>query len=120
MMHNFRKMKIWEDARKLVSGIYTLTQKIPASERYGLISQIQRAAISIPANIAEGSGRTGNKEFCRFLDIAIGSALELETLIIIAGDLGFISEEETIAYTKQISDLDKMILSFKQQLQQND
>jgi four helix bundle protein len=116
MAHNFRKLKIWEDACNLVTGIYALMQKMPAYERYGLTSQIQRAAVSVPANIAEGSGRTTNKEFCHFLDIAIGSAFELETLIIIAGNLGFISEEETTTYTTNISDLDKRILSFKQQL----
>jgi four helix bundle protein len=116
MTHNFRKMKIWEDACKLVSDIYTLTGKMPNTERYGLISQIQRAAVSIPANIAEGSGRTSHAEFCRFLDIATGSAFELETLILIAGDLRFISEEEVAAHAKQINDLEKMIYSFKQQL----
>jgi four helix bundle protein len=115
-MHNFKKMKIWQEACNTVTNIYKLTEKIPVSERYGLISQIQRAAVSIPANIAEGSGRTTNLEFKRFLDIAIGSAFELETLVILAGNLGFISKEDTITNTTNINNLDKMIISFKQQL----
>jgi four helix bundle protein len=115
-MHNFKKMKIWQEACNIVTNIYKLTEKIPISERYGLISQIQRAAVSIPANIAEGAGRTTNLEFKRFLDIAIGSAFELETLVILAGNLGFISQEETLTSTTSINNLDKMIISFKQQL----
>jgi four helix bundle protein len=117
MTHNFRKLKIWEDACELVTSIYKMTKKLPDSERYGLISQIQRAAVSIPANVAEGSGRTSNLEFCRFLDIATGSAFELETLIIICGNLEYISAEDTATYTQNINNLDKIIISFKQQLQ---
>ncbi|MDR3184634.1 MAG: four helix bundle protein [Prevotellaceae bacterium] len=109
-------MKIWQEACSTVTHIYKLTEKIPINERYGLISQIQRAAVSIPANIAEGAGRTTNLDFKRFLDIAIGSAFELETLIILAGNLGFVSEEETITNTTNINNLDKMIIAFKQQL----
>ena len=115
-MHNFKKMKIWQEACNLVTNIYKLTERIPVSERYGLISQLQRAAVSIPANIAEGAGRTTNLEFKRFLDIAIGSAFELETLVILAGNLGFISEEDTTTSTTNINNLYKMIISFKKQL----
>jgi four helix bundle protein len=115
-MHNFKKTKIWQEACNLVINIYKLTEKIPASERYGLISQIQRATVSIPANIAEGAGRTTDLEFKRFLDIAIGSAFELETLIILAGNLSFISEEDATTSTTNISNLYKMIISFKKQL----
>ena len=115
-MHNFRNMKIWQEACNLVANIYKLTEKIPVSERYGLISQLQRAAVSIPANIAEGAGRTTNLEFKRFLDIAIGSAFELETLIVLASNLGFIPEKDTTTRITNIINLDKMIISFKQQL----
>jgi four helix bundle protein len=115
-MHNFKKMKIWQEACNLVTNVYQLTERIPVSECYGLTSQIQRATVSIPANIAEGAGRTTDLEFKRFLDIAIGSAFELETLVILAGNLGFISEEDATTSTTNISNLYKMILSFKKQL----
>ena len=83
-MHNFKELKIWQKGRELVSEIYTLTKSLPKDEQYGLISQMRRAAISIPSNIAEGSGKGSDKEFCRFLDITNGSACELETQIYLA------------------------------------
>jgi len=86
-MHNFKELKIWQKSRILVKEIYSITEKLPVKEQYGIISQIQRASISIPSNIAEGSGRSGIKDFNRFLEIALGSSFELETLIIISNDL---------------------------------
>jgi four helix bundle protein len=91
-MHKYKELIVWQKARILVKDIYILTESFPNSEKYGITSQIQRAVISIPANIAEGSGRGSNKDFSRFLDIAIASAFELETEIILSYDLIFISE----------------------------
>jgi len=82
-MHNFRELKIWQKSRDFVSEVYTITSKFPEKEKHVLISQINRSVISISSNIAEGSGRNGIKDFQRFLDIAIGSAFELESQLII-------------------------------------
>lgn len=72
-MHNFRELKIWQDAMKITKLTYKLTKLFPSSEMYGLTSQMNRAAVSIPSNIAEGAGRNSNKEFTQFLNISIGS-----------------------------------------------
>lgn len=81
--HNFRQLTIWSDSMELVSLVYGLTSQLPDVERFGLKAQIQRASVSIPSNIAEGSGRTTTREFIRFLEIAISSSYELETHLIL-------------------------------------
>ncbi len=70
MRHNFRELKIWKEGMNIVKSVYILTSQLPADERFGLVSQINRCAVSIPSNIAEGSGRTSNKEFLHFLNIS--------------------------------------------------
>ncbi len=112
-MHNYHELKIWQESRKLVKGIYTLTASFPKEEIYGLTSQIRRAAVSIPSNIAEGTGRSTDKEFQRFLDYAIGSLFELETQIILANDLNFINTENFELIQKEIKSLIRMIIKFK-------
>lgn len=81
--HNFRELKIWKESINLVKQIYLLTSDLPKDEKFGLISQINRCSVSIPSNIAEGSGRTSDKEFLNFLNIAISSSYELETQLIL-------------------------------------
>ena len=93
-MRDFRKLKIWEQGIELVKQIYKLAEKLPAEEKFGLRSQITRAAISVPSNIAEGASRNSEIEFKRFLEIAIGSLFELETQIVIIQELVLISSEE--------------------------
>lgn len=85
--HNFRELYIWKDSMNLVKKVYILTAQLPKDERFGLISQINRSSISIPSNIAEGSGRTTEKEFVRFLEIAMSSSYELETQLILTNEL---------------------------------
>ena len=119
-MHNYKELIIWQKARILVKDIYELTKTFPANEKYGIVSQIQRAVISIPTNIAEGSGRGSNKDFSRFLDIAIASAFELETEIILSFDLLFINEQNLNIILPKIQEVQKMIYSFKHQLKIND
>lgn len=104
----------------LVKDVYELTRFFPADEKFGITSQIQRAVISIPANIAEGSGRGTNKDFSRFLDIAISSAFELETEIILSFDLLFINEQNLNSILPKIQEVQKMLYSFKHQLITND
>lgn len=86
----------WQEAMNLVKMVYSVSANFPQSEIYGLTNQMRRAAISIPSNIAEGAGRTGQKEFLQFLSISRGSLCELETQCILASDLGFISDSREI------------------------
>ena len=92
-MRDFRKLEVTVRARELVVGVYESTAQFPAQERYGLASQMRRAAVSIASNIAEGTGRGGEREFLRFLFIALGSATELAIQIDLATTLGFLTAE---------------------------
>jgi four helix bundle protein len=87
MKHNFRDLGIWKDSFAIVKDVYDLCIQLPSEEKYGLKSQIQRCAISIPSNIAEGSGRTSDKEFLHFLNIAISSSYELETQLLLCNEI---------------------------------
>lgn len=87
MKHNFRDLGIWKDSFSIVKEVYELCKNLPDDEKYGLKSQIQRSAVSIPSNIAEGSGRTSDKEFLHFLNIAISSSYELETQLLLCQDI---------------------------------
>ena len=79
MKHNFKELLVWKKSIELVKSIYQITSMLPSDERFGLISQMNRSSVSVPSNIAEGSGRTSDKEFLHFLNIAIASSYELET-----------------------------------------
>lgn len=109
-------MKIWSEAHGLVLEIYKITKNFPKDEVYGLTSQIRRAAISIPNNIAEGTGRNGNKELSRFIFISIGSSNEVEYLIKLSFDLSYINKSEYEALTEKIIILRKRIISFQSKL----
>ena len=85
----YKELEVWKEARKLVKEVYKLTSEFPKSELFGLTSQINRSVISIPSNIAEGCVRYSDKDTNKFIDIALGSAAELDTQLIIAQDLGF-------------------------------
>jgi four helix bundle protein len=89
-MKSFRDLKVWENSHRLVLAIYEGTARFPQQEHYGLTSQLRRAAISIPTNIAEGCGRGGDREFARFLQIAFGSASETEYLLLLSQELNYV------------------------------
>jgi four helix bundle protein len=110
MRHNFRELKIWKESMNIVKSVYLLTSQLPADERFGLVSRINRCAVSIPSNIAEGSGRTSNKEFLHFLNISLSSSFELETQLILSNDLFNIQTEDLIL---KIHELQKMTVGFK-------
>lgn len=114
--HNFRELKIWQEAIVLVKDVYSLTKDLPAEERFGLISQMNRCAISIPSNIAEGSGRTSEKEFMHFLRIAISSSYELETQLILMKD---IYQIETNEVQVKLTSLQNMIGAFIRKINEN-
>lgn len=88
-MRNFRDLNVWQDSIRLTKEIYRITSKLPKSEMYGLASQMNRAVVSIPSNIAEGSAKDSQKEFIRFLRISLGSAFELETQLEICIELNY-------------------------------
>ena len=93
-MHNFRNLNVYKDSIELVKEVYSLVNKFPVEERYMLANQMCRSSISIPSNIAEGSSRTSDKDLKRFIEIAMGSAFELETQLTIAFDLGYVQEKD--------------------------
>ena len=115
-MHNFKQLQIWVKSMELVKEIYLLTDSFPKLEKFGLISQMQRAAVSVPANIAEGSAKSNNKDFARFLEISTGSLFELETLLLLATNLNYIDSVVSENIQIKISELEKMIYGFKQKL----
>ncbi len=115
-MHNFRKLQIWIDGINLVDDIYNATDKFPKHELFGLASQMQRSATSIPSNIAEGSGKSSNKDFVRFLSISVGSLFELETQVLIAERRGYIDNSQSQDLQNKIIRLEKMINTFKEKL----
>ena len=102
-----KDLKVWQESMTLVVVVYRATEDFPKHEIYGLTSQIRRATVSIPSNIAEGAGRKGNKEFIRFLYIALGSLSEVETQLEIAFRLKYLQEAETI--TQRIYFIRKML-----------
>jgi four helix bundle protein len=93
-MTPFERLEAWQLCHSLVLAVYRLTANWPPTERYGLVSQVRRAAISIPTNVAEGAAKRGSREFRRFLDISLGSLSELTYLLRLARDLGYLSAEE--------------------------
>jgi len=114
--HNFKEIIAWQKAKELTSIIYKLTREFPQEERYALTSQVKRAVVSISSNIAEGSGRRTTKDLSHFLDIAVGSAFELESELLVAIELEFIPEADcTLAFDK-LDEVQKLIVGFQNYL----
>ena len=106
-MKDHKDLDVWKQSMVLVEDIYALTKNFPSDEKYGLSSQIKRAVVSVPSNIAEGAGRKGDREFIQFLYIAMGSLSELETQLILANRLQFTNSVES--YLSQIEKIKKML-----------
>jgi len=106
---NYKKLAVWEKSHQLTLEIYKITALFPNDEMYGLISQLRRASSSIPANIAEGSGRGGSKEMAQFLRIAQGSAHEVEYHLLLARDLEFIKSETHLQLEEKIIEIQRML-----------
>jgi len=111
-MKNFKELKIWKKGMKIVRDVYMLSNKLPEEEKYGLKSQITRAAVSIPSNIAEGSSRESDLDNRRFQQIALGSAFELETQLLIIAELNLVSPQSISKVIAEIHEEQKMISSF--------
>lgn len=108
---NHKDLDVWKRSMDLVEATYKLTQQFPDAEKFGLTSQMRRAAVSIPSNIAEGSARKGDKELIQFLHIALGSVAELETQYLIAVRLNFTSNE--LAIENVLNEVKKLLLGFR-------
>lgn len=117
MKHNFRELKIWQRGIELSVMIYEISNNFPSEERFGLCSQLRRAGVSVPSNIAEGSSRNSPKEFVRYLSIASGSCAEVETQLEIAKRLGFVNEEQLASPLNETREIQKMIHSFSSSIE---
>lgn len=115
-MHRFKELEIWKQSRLFCSEIYSITASFPSDEKFGLTNQLRRASVSIPSNIAEGCSRISNKDFSRFLEIAIGSAYEIETQLLIATDLGFITSEDSVILFNKLDTIIRMTSKFRSNL----
>ena len=111
---NHKELDVWKKSMDLVELIYKLSSSFPENERFGLTSQIRRAAVSVPSNIAEGAGRKGDKEFVQFLHIALGSLSEIETQYLIAVRLNYIEKNNNMEVS--INDVKRVILGFRNYL----
>jgi four helix bundle protein len=117
-MHNFKELKVWQISRHLVKSIYELSTSFPAEEKYGITSQVRRCSVSIPTNIAEGCGRNTDKDFAHFLNISLGSAYELESLLYLCVDLKLLSENQLNDILPTISEIQKMTFGLIKTLRQ--
>jgi four helix bundle protein len=111
-MKDFKKLKIWQKGMELVMGVYELSAQLPSDERFGLKSQITRAAVSVPSNIAEGSAKKSKKDYVRFLEIALGSLFELETQLLMIDQLGYGDKQLRMSLLAGIDEEQKMLMSF--------
>jgi four helix bundle protein len=111
-MQNFRDLKVWNKAHAVTLAVYGATERFPSSERYGLTAQMRRAAASVPANIAEGSVRSTDADFARFLQVALGSASELEYFAPLAHDLELLGQADYESMLADIQEVKRMLTAF--------
>lgn len=118
-INSFKDLEVWQMAMSLAADCYRLTKLLPKEEVYGLTSQIRRASVSIPANIAEGHGRENTGSFVQFLRIAQGSTKELETLLLLTKDVGFFGQQTIDPPLAKLERIGKMLRSLIRSLQKN-
>ena len=115
-MRDFRKLKVWKKGHRMTLAVYKVTATFPHDELYGLTSQIRRSCASVPANIAEGCGRGSDADLARFLQIAAGSASELEYHILLANELRLMKDREYEGLTREVTEVKRMLASFIRKL----
>ena len=118
-MHNFKELKIWQKALDLSVHVYKVTGLFPKEDKFGLISQIKRSAVSIPSNIAEGAGRNSVKEFLYFLSVANGSSYELQTQLLISNKLNFLKDDLLESMLFELNEIQKMNYNFQKTLKKD-
>ena len=119
-MQRFTDIKVWQRGHALVLNVYRLTVGFPVAERYGLISQLRRAALSVPTNVAEGSKRTGRQEYARFLNISEASLAETEYLIMVSRDLGYVTAAMAKPLLAEVADLARMLHALRLKVESGD
>lgn len=117
-MRDFKSLQVWQKAHQLTLAVYAESMAFPKEEQYGLTSQMRRCAVSIPSNIAEGCGRDGDVELARFLQIAMGSASELEYQLLLARDLDYIGADTHMVLEQALVEVKRMLNSFIQRVRQ--
>lgn len=115
-VQSYRDLVAWQRGVQLVTKVYSATRDWPREEMYGLTAQVRRAAVSIPANVAEGQGRATTRDFIRHLSIAYGSLLEVETHLLISGELGYLSNAPLEALLAQTAELGRILNGLSQSL----
>ncbi len=119
LKHNFKNLKVWQKAVELAVLVYEVTKTFPTEEKFGITSQMRRSSVSTSSNIAEGSARNSSKAFCNCLDISLGESFELETQLIIAFRTGILPEEKFSLLSREITELQKMVIGFKNTVEAN-
>ena len=117
MLKNFKELKVWQKSYKLCTEVYKTTKKFPNEEKFSLTSQMRRAAISVPSNIAEGYGRRTIPDYVRCLYIAYGSNCELETQILLSGDLNYLNEENKSLLLEKNKEVERMLMALIKSLE---
>lgn len=115
-MRDFRKLVVWEKAHKFALEVYNISKLFPKEELFGITSQIRRAALSIPANIAEGSGKNTSKDFSRYLSIAAGSASEVDYLLFFIKELKIVDDSQVDKLISEISEIKKILNSLQSKI----
>jgi four helix bundle protein len=118
-MKNYKELNIWKSGIEIVKATYQLSKLLPESEKFGIISQMNRAAVSIPANVAEGSGRNSDRDYVRFIQIALGSAFELQTYFIIIVEMNWVKIDEIEKCQKLLEEEIKMMQAFIRKLSES-
>ena len=119
-MKDFRTLNVWQKGHKLAVMIYQKTKTFPKEEVYGITSQLRRAIVSIPTNLAEGCGRGSDKDFAKFAQIAIGSASESEYLILLSNELGYIDKNDSDELIEKVCEIKRMLTSLIKNLHKSD
>ena len=119
-MQRYRDLKVWQRAHAVVLKLYRLSNSFPSDERYGLTSQLRRAAMSVPANIAEGSKRRTKADFAHFLNIAEGSLAETDYLLLLSTDLGYLAADVTSPMLTEIDEIGRMLYTLRTKVESND
>jgi len=115
-VRDYREYKVWQKGHLVVRDVYRVTNGFPHTEQYGIASQLRRAAVSIPTNIAEGAGRESDADFRRFLQMAAGSANEVEYLLFLSGELDYSSSEVLSSVSEAVGEVRRMLVSLIQKL----